>query len=144
LRFDKAEVYRCAPLQNFAILAGFYPGLGTVIDAIKACVLKRYANFSSKGVFFMKKKVLVLALMLVSSVILLPGESFAATAESTSMTLNNSAAPQIRVRIGGRRRGRNWNRGRHRGWENRGRTRQVRQVYWRNGRRYVRYVTVRG
>jgi hypothetical protein len=60
------------------------------------------------------------------------------------MTLNNSS-PQIRVQIGGRRnrRGRNWNRGRHRGWENRNRTRLVRQVYWRNGRRYVRYVRVR-
>ena len=97
------------------------------------------------GVFFMRKKVLVLALMLVSSVILLPGESFAAAgAESTSMTLNNSS-PQIRVRIGGqRRRGRGWNRGRHRGWENRNRTRLVRQVYRVNGRRYVRYVRVRG
>jgi hypothetical protein len=101
----------------------------------------------------MRKKVLVLALMLVSSVILLPGESFAAAgSESTSMTLNNSS-PQIRVRIGGRRnrRGRNWNRGRHlgwergrhRGWSNNQRTRLVRQVYWRNGRRYVRYVRVR-
>jgi hypothetical protein len=83
--------------------------------------------------------------MLVSSVIFLPGESFAATgAESTSMTLNNSS-PQIRVQIGNRRnrRGRGWNRGRHLGWQKHNRTRLVRQVYWMNGRRYVRYVRVR-
>lgn len=96
----------------------------------------------------MRKKVLILALMLVSSVMFIPEQSFAATAEkSTSIAVNNSA-PQIRVQIGNRRnrRGRGWNRGRHRGWENRNRnrTRLVRQVYWRNGQRYVRYVRVRG
>lgn len=98
----------------------------------------------------MRKKVIVLALMLISGIIFLPEQTRAASgSESTSITLNSST-PQIRVRIG-QRRGRNWNRGRHRGWErgrHRGwykqaRTRQVRQVYWRNGRRYVRYVTVR-
>jgi hypothetical protein len=91
----------------------------------------------------MKTKILTLALILVSAAIFLPSESYAAPADrSTSISLNESV-PQIRVQIGGRRRGRNWNRGRHRGWESRNRTRLVRQVYWRNGRQYVRYVRVR-
>jgi hypothetical protein len=79
--------------------------------------------------------------MLMSAVVFIPAEASAAE-RSTSMALNEGA-PQIRVQIGGqRRRGRGWNRGRHRGWRNHQRSRVVRQVYWRNGRRYVRYVRV--
>ena len=96
--------------------------------------------------FFMKKKLLIMALIAVTSAVLLPLEGYAATPEKpTSITLL-SESPQIRVRIGGqRRRGRGWNRGRsNRGWERGNRSRTVRQVYWRNGRKYVRYVRVRG
>lgn len=85
--------------------------------------------------------------MIASSAIFLPYESYAATSEKSTTLALNAGEPQIRVQIGGqRRRGRNWNRGnrgRHRGWNNHRRTRVVRQVYWRNGRQYVRYVRVR-
>lgn len=90
-------------------------------------------------------------MVMVSGMIFLPEGTFAAapTEMPTSYTTNNYE-PQIRVRIGSRnRRGRwnrnrgwnrgHWDRGRHRGW-NRGRARVVRQVYYRNGRRYVRTV----
>jgi len=81
--------------------------------------------------------------MLVSAVVFIPSE--ASAAERSTSTALNAGAPQIRVQIGGqRRRGRGWNRGRNRSWERRNnRTRLVRQVYYRNGRRYVRTVRVR-
>lgn len=95
----------------------------------------------------MKKKILTIALVMVSGMIFMPEGTFAATpAEMPASYTSNNAEPQIRVRVGNRnRRGRGWNRGRghHRGWERRNRTRLVRQVYYVNGRRYVRTVRVR-
>lgn len=95
----------------------------------------------------MRKKILTIALVMVSGMIFLPEGTFAATPTEmpTSYTTNNYE-PQIRVRIGSRNRRGRWNRGRwnrNRGWERRNRTRLVRQVYYRNGRRYVRTVRVR-
>lgn len=95
----------------------------------------------------MKNKLIILVLMLASTVIILPGTGYAASEKTTSVAVYEFA-PQIRVRIGNGRRNRtvirNRNRGRHLGWRNNQRTRLVKQTYWVNGRRYVRYVRVRG
>ncbi|HEY8561523.1 MAG TPA: hypothetical protein VIL74_14200 [Pyrinomonadaceae bacterium] len=100
----------------------------------------------------MYKKLTTLFLAAASMVIFLPSESFASTtgnktAPATEYSASNSAAPQIRIRVGNQRRNRRWNRSRrwnsNRRWNNSRRTRVVRQVYYRNGRRYVRTVRVR-
>ena len=94
----------------------------------------------------MKKKLLTLTFLLTSSVVLLPVGTIAATGSDPSAAAKTSP-PQIRVQIGR-------NRGRHRGWWrgqrrgfNEGRrigrndnSRLVQQVYWVNGRRYVRWI----
>jgi hypothetical protein len=92
----------------------------------------------------MYKKFTVLVLLAASSVLFLPTQSAAFSAVEKTSTVteysaNNSAAPQIRIRIGSQRRNRNrrWN---NRRWNNNRQTRVVRQVYYRNGRRYVRTV----
>ena len=90
-------------------------------------------------------------LMLMSAFVILPAANFAAANENTKSVVNTNYSPQIRVQIGRRhRRNRNlnpyWERrhdnGRHVGWNN-NRTRMVQQVYYINGRRYVRWVRVR-
>jgi hypothetical protein len=95
----------------------------------------------------MYKKLMTLVLAVASMVIFLPSESSAATGNEKTATvleysLNNSATPQIRIQLGNQRRNRNrrWNNNRRRWNNNNRRTRVVRQVYYRNGRRYVRTV----
>ena len=83
----------------------------------------------------MKNKIITLAIMLASAVIILPASSFAATGEkAANLSLGSAtlpAEPQIKIRIGkGRRHG---NRG-HR------RFRMVKQVYWDHGHKRVRWV----
>jgi hypothetical protein len=94
----------------------------------------------------MRDKLLIGMLMLMSAFVILPANSFAASHENTTTVKENNSAPQIRVRIGPQRRNRRnrWYRhdnGRRAGWNNR--SRLVQQVYYVNGRRYVRWVRVR-
>ena len=97
----------------------------------------------------MRNKIIIWVLMLASAVVFLPAENYAAASEKTNSVTVNEFAPQIRVQIGRQRRNRHWNRGKHKGWDNRrynrayNRTRLVQQVYYVNGRRYVRWVRVR-
>lgn len=95
----------------------------------------------------MKNKFTVLVLMLASLVIFLPSQGNAATSETTTLaktTTENSAAPaQVRVQIGRNRRPRRRvivRRAYRRPYVRRQRV--TRQVYYRNGRRYVRTVRV--
>lgn len=88
----------------------------------------------------MKNKLLALAFVLSSCVVLFPSSSYAANVNAVS-------TPQIRVTIGRRHRHdrglhRGWYRGRRIGWYNYDRhdPQYVRQVYWINGRRYTRWV----
>ncbi|HTH51552.1 MAG TPA: hypothetical protein VL501_06450 [Pyrinomonadaceae bacterium] len=78
----------------------------------------------------MKKKLAILTLLASSLLVFLPPVT--------------QADAQIRVQIGGRHtnRGlhRGWYRGRHVGWYKHSRPGYLRQVYYINGRRYVRYV----
>jgi hypothetical protein len=87
----------------------------------------------------MLKKLLIGSVMAVALFTEMPVAMAAAPVAANAAV----ASPQIRVRIGQQRRypRRYNNRGR---WQrNRvGRARLVRQVYWVNGRRYVRYVRV--
>jgi hypothetical protein len=113
------------------------------VFSFEAQVLKRAREILK----IMRNKIIVMTLMFASAFIILPSSSYAAVPENTTSVTVNEFAPQIRVQVGRGRRGRNkhMNRGRHRGWENqRNRTRVVRQVYYRNGRKYVRYIRVRG
>ena len=87
----------------------------------------------------MRKKLTILALLISSFVVFLPAQGNAA---SLSSTVNK---PQIRVQIGTRHdRGlhRGWYKGRRIGWYNYNRhdSQWVRQVYYINGRPYVRWV----
>ena len=101
----------------------------------------------------MNKKLLVS--LFLSSLFLLPVAANAATLGSA-----NAITPQIRLQIGQTRRHRGWVRGRHLGWYRNRRDRDmdrdevrynrmarngyrpgyVQQVYYLNGRRYVRWV----
>jgi hypothetical protein len=109
----------------------------------------------------MKNKLIVWGLILATSVILLPGamlassvlpESFEKTAGVTSYEYSAADSPQRRGRgRGSRSRGRGrgsddhlegGHRSRHHARRSHHRTRTVRQVYYRNGRRYVRSVRV--
>ena len=97
--------------------------------------------------------------LLLSSLFMIP-----ITGSAVSTTLANSVTPQIRVQIGNTRRHRGWTRGRHLGWYRNNRHRDmdrdedryqeryrrtarnsyrrgyVQQVYYVNGRRYVRWI----
>lgn len=95
----------------------------------------------------MNKKITVLVLMLASLVIFLPSEGRAATERNTALTTtlteNNAAPAQVRVQIGRNRRPRRRvivRRAYRRPYVRRQRVR--RQVFYRNGRRYVRTVRV--
>lgn len=102
----------------------------------------------------MRNKILVMFLLAISSVVLLPSEASARTADSrnasdskTIVELTQTETLSQRRRRGGywegRRSGRRVyrNYGQYRRMQNR-RTRLVRQTYYRNGRRYVRTVRV--
>lgn len=101
----------------------------------------------------MRNKVIILALIFTSSLIVLPAANPAAASDKPSSATASELNQRIRVNIGPQRgrRGRHWDRNRHRGrgWDRRharrayNRTRVVRQTYYVNGRRYVRYVRVR-
>jgi hypothetical protein len=94
----------------------------------------------------MRNKIIIGMLMLASAFVFLPAENYAAASEKNTSVTVYEYSPQVRVQIGRRnRRGRHWDRGRHRGWDrsNNNRTRLVRQVYYVNGRRYYRWVRVR-
>ena len=88
----------------------------------------------------MRKKFVILTLLLASCTVFLPTEGNAA---SLSSAINK---PQIRVQIGPVRRDRGlhrgWYKGRRIGWYNYNRrdSQYVRQVYYINGRPYVRWV----
>src|SRR5262245_43437239 len=107
----------------------------------------------------MFKRISSLFLVLVSAIMFLPAQSFAANAKTSASV--NTGDPQIWVQVQRGRRGRDrrwdrdrdrgrhrgWYQGRHRGWDERqydrrniSRSRLVRQTYWYNGRPYVRYV----
>lgn len=94
----------------------------------------------------MNKKITVLVLMLASLVIFLPSQGNAATSETTNLvktTETNVAPAQVRVQIGRNRRPRRRvivRRAYRRPYVRRQRV--TRQVYYRNGRRYVRTVRV--
>jgi hypothetical protein len=99
----------------------------------------------------MRNKIIIAALMLASAFVILPAANFAATNENTSSVISSNYSPQIRVQIGNSRRHRRyrnvnpyWERnhdnGRHLGWRNNNNGRMVQQVYYINGRRYVRWV----
>ena len=98
----------------------------------------------------MNKKITVLVLMLASLVIFLPSTGNAAISETTNLvktTETNVAPAQVRVQIGPRRRNnrrinRRINRQIRREVRRNNRPRVRRQVYYRNGRRYVRTVRV--
>ena len=89
----------------------------------------------------MTKKLLVLFLLAVSSVIILPTTGNAKTADSKNIAETNTEP------VAQRRNRRGWQ---NRRWRGRGygqvrrnrRVRLVRQTYWRNGRRYTRVVRV--
>jgi hypothetical protein len=93
----------------------------------------------------MRNKLIIGVLMLASTLVILPAAGFAATNEKINSVTVSEFSPQIRVRVGNGRRNRKWNRGRHYGWRNKAsnRTRLVRQVYYVNGRKFVRWVKVR-
>jgi hypothetical protein len=94
----------------------------------------------------MRNRAIIVMLILTSVFVLLPPANYAATEDRPVSLTSYEYSPQIRVQVGRGRRNRNkhWNRGRHRGWERAryNRTRLVRQYYYLNGRRYVRYVRV--
>src|SRR5687767_3554552 len=95
----------------------------------------------------MNKKFTVLVLMLVSLVIFLPSPSEAAAGRDTANPVNSAPEYNLFAQNGrGRRRGwynnRRWNRYRYGRTVRNRRATLVRQTYWRNGRRYVRYVRV--
>lgn len=89
----------------------------------------------------MLKKFNVLILLAASCVFYLPAQGAAfSTAEKPAsiavaeISVNNPVTPQ-------RRRRRGWN-NRNRRWNNNRRVRVIRQVYYRNGRRYIRYIRI--
>ncbi|HEV7646347.1 MAG TPA: hypothetical protein VGO50_20605 [Pyrinomonadaceae bacterium] len=98
----------------------------------------------------MKNRLIVWGLILATSIIVLPAASLAASEKTNSSIANYeysaTSAPQTRGRGRGRGRDDNkWNngrRGRHHAKHKSHGTRTVRQVYYRNGRRYVRNVRV--
>lgn len=90
----------------------------------------------------MGKKLLVLFLLAVSSVIILPTQGNAKTVDSKNIAeTNTEPVAQRRNRRGWQ--GRRWRgRGNRYGQRRNSRVRLVRQTYWRNGRRYTRVVRV--
>lgn len=109
----------------------------------------------------MFKKFTVLFLLAASSMIFLPSQSAAfSPVEKPATMVEFSAANAITLQRQRRRnrewnnrnnnrnrrwnnnRNRRWNNTRNRRWNNNRRARVVRQVYYRNGRRYVRYIRV--
>jgi hypothetical protein len=100
-------------------------------------------KFTNKG-DFMYKKLTTLVLAVAALVIFLPSQSSAAVSnEKTATTSENSASNSLTPQRDWRNR--RWNRNRrmnNRRMNNR-RVRVIRQVYYRNGRRYVRIVRVR-
>ena len=89
----------------------------------------------------MRNKLIAAFFLVSSSLVLLSQNGVRASELSTSV-----GKPQIRIQIGSRRhdRGmhRGWYRGRRVAWYNYNRRdpQYVRQVYWVNGRQYVRWV----
>ena len=95
----------------------------------------------------MYKKFTVLFLLAASCVIFLPTQGAASTTgEKTTAIVELSGASSIAMTPQRRRRRSSWNNRyntRNRRWNSNRRTRVIRQVYYRNGRRYVRIVRVR-
>jgi len=92
----------------------------------------------------MRNKLIIGVLMLASTLIVLPAAGFAATNEKINSVTVNEFSLQKRGKPGRWKRAQHWNRGKHKGWtKGVGNTRLVKQTYWRNGRRYVRWVRVR-
>lgn len=97
----------------------------------------------------MNKKITFLVLIAAAWVVFLPGQSFAYSSDIKTTTVSEQIPGSLAME---QRRGR----GRNRGWNNRRwnrsinrrlnrnnrRSRVVRQVYYRNGRRYVRTIRV--
>lgn len=91
----------------------------------------------------MRSKFIVGIFILASMLVILPAANFAATGEKTSSVTTSEFSLQKRGKPGRWKRAQHWNRGKHRGWTRGvGNSRLVKQTYWRNGRRYVRYVRV--
>lgn len=102
----------------------------------------------------MYKKFTVLFLLAAAGVIFLPSQSAAfSPVEKPSALVEYSAANSMTPQRQRRRnrqwnnrnnnRNRRWNNTRNRRWNNNNRRpRVIRQVYYRNGRRYVRYIRV--
>lgn len=87
------------------------------------------------------KKLLVLFLLAVSSVIILPTQGNAKTADSKNIVeTKTEPVAQRRNRRGWQ--GRRWRGNRNNQYRRNRRVRLVRQTYWRNGRRYTRVVRV--
>jgi hypothetical protein len=81
----------------------------------------------------MRNKIITLAIMLASIVIILPASSFAASGEkAANLSLGLASEPQIKIRIGKGRR--------HHGNRGHRRFRMVKQVYWDHGHKRVRWV----
>ncbi len=85
----------------------------------------------------MLKKFTTLVLAAVSLVIFLPVFGSAATSNERTTTVSENSVNNFSAT---QRRWRRWNRNRR--WNNTRRVRVIRQVYYRNGRRYVRYIRV--
>jgi hypothetical protein len=99
----------------------------------------------------MRNKLLVLFLIAISSVVIFPTDTKARTTESDRTFSESKTEPLFQRRRGRyrrqnrrqvRRQIRRSNRYQNRRYRNYRRSRIVRQYYWRNGRRYVRYVRV--
>jgi hypothetical protein len=91
---------------------------------------------------FMVKKILVLMFLAVSCVVFLPSESKAETLKETTIAAVSGANTSTVALY--QRRWRRWNNRRYNRNMNRRnrRLRVIRQVYYRNGRRYVRMIRV--
>ena len=98
----------------------------------------------------MKKKLMILAFMIVSAVLTLPFEGFAKNSEGPTSLTSTTKHAQISVTIGQPRRRRVWRNGRWIwvGYRNYGqyrrnrRYRLVRRYYWDDGYRRTRLVRV--
>lgn len=94
----------------------------------------------------MYKKFTVLFLLAASCVIFLPSQGVASTTGEKPTAMVEFSGASSSAMTPQRRRRRSWNNRyntRNRRWNSNRRTRVVRQVYYRNGRRYVRVVRVR-
>lgn len=89
----------------------------------------------------MKIKILVLFLLAISSVIILPSEGNARTSDAkTTVEITKTEPLAQRNRRGYQRRQNRYIRRQIR--RNNGRSRTIRQTYYRNGRRYTRVIRV--